>query len=234
MRNGFDTEKDLSQVSPQTPESELTPRQQKIYRNLKDIGPEIAAFYLDGVKILQNKELETAANLLAHVAREIDGGLRNLLGGKRKEKLEFVIHTPNHEKLTCEKKDEDTIEFDINTPGTVKLIYKKIPEHRPSILRSLDIDEPSPIAERWIEVTGQFNKFAHRHGTWKVPRSREEFEHLWYDFEEVLADLVGSYLQLLKRVDRILTYKEPTKEIIGPSAYSVTIRCKTGVFLQRA
>ena len=215
MKNGFDTEQDLSQVNPQTPESELTPRQQKIYRNLQDIGPEIAAFYRDGVKILQNKELETASNLLAHIAREIDGGLRNLLAGRREEKLEFVIHTPNDEMLTCEKKGEDTIEFDINTPGTVKLTYKKIAEHRPSILRSLDIDKPSPIAERWIEVTGQFNKFAHRHGPWKAPRNREEFEYLWYDFEEVLADLVGSYLNLLKRVDRILTYKEPTKEIIG-------------------
>ena len=49
---------------------------------------------------------------------------------------------------------------------------------------------------------------------WKAPRSREEFEHLWYDFEEVLADLVGSYLNLLNRLDRILAYKAPTEEII--------------------
>ena len=79
----------------------------------------------------------------------------------------------------------------------------------------MDIDEPSPIAERWIEVTENFSKFAHRHGAWKAPRSREEFEHLWYDFEEVLADLVGSYLNLLKRVDRILAYKAPPKNIIA-------------------
>ena len=31
------------------------------------------------------------------------------------------------------------------------------------------------------------------------PRSREAFEHLWYNFEEVLADLVGSYLKLLEQ-----------------------------------
>ena len=214
MNNGFTAEKDLSQVSPQTSQPELTPRQNKIYRNLQDIGPEIAAFYRDGVKILQNKELETVANLLAHIAREIDGGLRHILAGRRKEKLKFVIRTPADETLTCEKGDEDTIEFDISTPGTVKLTYKKIPEHRPSILRSLDIDEPSPIAERWIEVTGNFSKFAHRHGPWKAPRSREEFEHLWYNFEEVLADLVGNYLNLLSRLDRILAYKAPTEEII--------------------
>jgi len=214
MKNGFDAEKDLSQVDPQTPESDLTPRQTEIYRNLKDIGPEIAAFYLDGIKILQDKELETAANLLAHIAREIDGGLRDVLAEKREEELEFVIRTPDDETSTCEKKKEDTIEFDISAPGTVKLTYKKIAKHRPSILQSLDVDESSPIAERWIEVSRQFNKFVHRHGPWKAPRSREEFEYLWYDFEEVLADLVGSYLKLLNRVDRILAYKAPTPDII--------------------
>ena len=123
--------------------------------------------------------------------------------------------TPDGETLTCEKQGEGTIKLEINTPGTVKLTYKKIARHKPSILRSLDIDEPSPIAERWIEVTGKFSKFAHRHGAWKSPRSREEFEYLWYDFEEVLADLVGNYLNLLKRLDRILTYKAPTDDIIG-------------------
>ena len=94
MNNEFDAEQDLSQVDPQTPESELTPRQTEIYRNLKDIGPEIAAFYLDGIKILQNKEIETAANLLAHIAREIDGGLREVLAEEKEEELEFTIHTP--------------------------------------------------------------------------------------------------------------------------------------------
>ena len=215
MNNGFDAEKDLSQVNPQTPESELTPRQIEIYRNLKDIGPEIAAFYLDGIKILQNKELETATNLLAHVAREIDGGLRDVLAERKKEELEFTIRAPDDETLTCEKKGEGTIKFNINTPGTVELTYRKIAKHKPSILQSLDIDEPSSIAERWIEVTGQFNKFVHRHGPWKSPRSREEFEHLWYDFEDVLADLVGSYLNLLSRLDRILAYKAPTDDIMG-------------------
>ena len=214
MNNGFTAEKDLSQVSPQTSEPELTPRQNKIYRNLQDIGPEIAAFYRDGVKMLQNKEIETAANLLAHIAREIDGGLREVLAEEKEEELEFTIHTPDDETLTFEKRKEDNIKFDINTPGIVKLTYKKIAKHKSSILQSLGINEPSPIAERWIEVTRQFHKFAHRHGPWRAPRSREEFEHLWYDFEEVLADLVGSYLNLLSRLDRILTYKAPTEEII--------------------
>ena len=83
--------------------------------------------------------------------------------------MSFSLVHPDDETLTCEKKGEGTIKFDINTPGTVKLTYKKIAKHKPSILQSLDVDEPSPIAERWIEVTGQFNKFVHRHGPWKAP-----------------------------------------------------------------
>ena len=71
------------------------------------------------------------------------------------------------------------------------------------------------FAVRWIEVAPKLVDFVHRHGPWKPPRSREAFEHLWYDFEEVLADLVGSYLNLLNRLDRILAYKAPTPDIIA-------------------
>ena len=208
MNNGFDAEKDLSQVSPQTPESELTPRQAEIYRNLQDIGPEIAAFYLDGIKILQNKELETAANLLAHITREIDGGLRDILSSDEdKAKIQKQLTTEVLVKLD-----------DNNTP-------QKSKGHTASIIAALGIDDvdilsnPDDVrtrfAVRWIKVAPKFAKFAHRHGPWKSPRSREEFEHLWYDFEEVLVDLVGNYLNLLKRLDRILAYKAPTEDIMG-------------------
>ena len=207
MRNGFDTEKDLSQVSPQTPEPELTPRQQKIYRNLQDIGPEIAAFYRDGVKILQNKELETAANLLALIAREIDGGLRDILSS-------------DEDKAKIQKGLTKEVLAKIGDYNTLK----KYRGHIASILAALRIDDADVLSNpddanirfalRWIEVAPKLVNFVHRHGPWKPPRSRETFEHLWYDFEEVLADLVGNYLNLLKRVDRILAYKAPTDEII--------------------
>ena len=207
MNNGFTAEKDLSQVSPQTSQPELTPRQNKIYRNLQDIGPEIAAFYLDGVKMLRSDNFGTAPYLLAHITREIDGGLRDILSSKE-EKAE--IQKQLTKEVLAKIGDYDTL--------------KEYRGHIASILAALRIDDidllsnPDDVnirfAIRWIEVTGQFNKFAHRHGAWKVPRSREEFEHLWYDFEEVLADLVGSYLNLLNRLDRILAYKAPTPAII--------------------
>ena len=69
------------------------------------------------------------------------------------------------------------------------------------------------LRDGW-EVTEKFHSFAHRHGVWDTPREKETFVPLWNEFEEVLADLVGNYLNILIRVvDRILAYKEPTDEI---------------------
>ena len=208
MNNEFETEQDLSQVSPQTSEPELTPRQNKIYRNLQDIGPEIAAFYLDGVKILRADNFETAPYLLAHITREIDGGLRDILSS-------------DEDKAKIQKgltKEVLTKIGDYNT-------LKKYKGHIASILAALRIDDvdvlsnPDDVnirfAVRWIEVAPKLVDFVHRHGPWKSPRSREAFEHLWYDFEEILAELVGNYLNLLSRLDRILAYKAPTDDIIG-------------------
>ena len=208
MNNGFDAEKDLSQVNPQTPKSELTPRQADIYQNLKDIGPEIAAFYLDGIKILHADNLETASYLLAHITREIDGGLRDILSS-------------DEDKAKIQKQLTKEVLTKIGDYSTLKE-YKG---HIASILAALDIDDvevlsnPDDVrtrfAVRWIEVAPGSVDFVHRHGAWKFPRSREAVEQIWSDFEEVLADLVGNYLNLLKRLDRILAYKAPTDDIIG-------------------
>ena len=77
MNDGFDDERDssqpLSEITDRIPE--LNARQREIYQNLKSIGPEIAAYYLDGIRILQHEDLETSASLLAHIAREIMMGV---------------------------------------------------------------------------------------------------------------------------------------------------------------
>ena len=81
MNDGFDDEQDSSQPPSEIADRipELNAQRREIYQNLKSIGPEIAAYYLDGIRILQREDLETSASLLAHIAREIDGGLRDIL-----------------------------------------------------------------------------------------------------------------------------------------------------------
>ena len=84
MNDDFDEEQDSSQVPNEVANRglELTARQRDIHGNLKDIGEEIAAFYLDGLKILHDGNLQTAASLLGHLAKEIDSGLKDLLPPK--------------------------------------------------------------------------------------------------------------------------------------------------------
>lgn len=216
MYNTFDTTPDLSHVpeSLQNRELEMSPRQAEIYRNLEAIGPEIAAFYLSGIKVLRNNDLESAPYLLAHIAREIEGGLTDVLKVKRRDALEVVVQTPDGGRLTYEREIGNPLEFDINVPGTVQLSYKKKQGgHKDSILQFLGTDEDSPIAKRWIKVAKRFAKFAHRHGAWKPPRTRDVFVPLWNDFENVLVDLVGNHFNLLSRLDRFLELKEPNKQI---------------------
>ena len=216
MKNEFDAPENLPQAPDifHNQDPRLSPRQTEIYRNLEAIGPEIAAFYLSGVKVLQNDDLETSSYLLAHIAREIEGGLRDVLSEKKKEELKFIIETPDGNKSIYEKGKEGSFQLAVTVPGNVTVTYNQIGKHKPSILQSLGVDENSPIAERWINAAKRFAEFAHRHGVWKSPREKEAFVPLWHEFENVLADLVGNHFKLLDRIDRILDYKEPTEKII--------------------
>ena len=234
MNDGFDDEQDSSQVPSQVKSSvpELNARQREIYQNLKNIGPEIAAYYLDGIRILQHQDLETAASLLAHIAREIDGGLRDILAENLKERLEFNIRMPNDETLQYKGRREDTFKFTVNIPGAVEVTYKDIPRHRVSILIALGIDDPSPLAERWINATRNLARFAHRHGAWRSPRRIEDFKGLWLEFEGVLAGLVGNYLNLLDRLDRI-QIAEPTKERRGALRNLLESEARRAYFFSR-
>ncbi len=68
-------------VVPGQPSDEvkLEDYQKRIYEGLGAIGPEVAQFYLDGVRLLNSAVFGAKAYLLAHVAREIEGGLREVL-----------------------------------------------------------------------------------------------------------------------------------------------------------
>ena len=235
MKSEFEKEQDLSQppVRLQNRSPELSPRQSEIYRNLEAIGPEIAAFYFSGVKILQDDDLETSSYLLAHIAREIEGGLRNILSEEKKEELEFVIRTPDGNKSTYEKEKEGSFKFATSAPGTIEIAYNRMGKHKTSILQSLGIDDPSPLAERWISVAKRFAGFAHRHGAWKPPRRREAFVPLWHEFEDVLEDLVGNHFNLLNRIDHILKREQPTEKIIQTLSNLLKSEVRYAYFFQK-
>ena len=194
MKNEFDGPEGLPQAPDifHNQDPMLSPRQSEVHRNLQAIGPEIAAFYLSGVKVLQNKDIETSSYLLAHIAREIEGGLRDVLSRDQEK-----------QQIQAQLKKVDLGNFSERRG------------HIASILAALGIDDlGDPLAKKWISVATRFHEFAHRHGAWEAPRAKEVFVPLWHEFEGVLMDLVGNHFNLLNRVDHLLACKKPTEEII--------------------
>ncbi|RKU18889.1 hypothetical protein C6503_08685 [Candidatus Poribacteria bacterium] len=240
MNDGFGDEQDSSQppneITGGVPE--LNAEQREIHQNLKNIGEGMAAFYLDGLKILPDPNLQTAASLLGHIAKEIDRGLKHLLPSKEDvNKISQMLVGKNFgfappRILASLNLDVDGLQS--STPLTnqdkarIENGLRERELHRPEYIASiltvlnLDIDNlPSQriknrvdIAIRWIDVSTRFNDFDHQHGVGKPPRHLEEFIPLWETFEGVLGNLVGSYLNFLFHViDPILKHKVPNKEI---------------------
>lgn len=168
---------------------ELEINQLKIYKGLKTIGEEVASFYLDGVRLVKDDSYISKAYLIAHIAREIDGGLREILAPKYiKEKLQKT--------MTFE--DE----------------HKEIKGHVASILVALDSEQDMPLAKEYINVAITFVRFAHRSGAYKKPRNPEEIISLWKRYEKILYRLFGDYINQIKHIDRILKFDVPSEYIL--------------------
>ena len=242
MNGGFSEEQDLSRIPSEvtTRVLKLDVRQHDIHQNLRSIGEEIAAFYMDGLRILHDGNLQTAASLLGHLAKEIDSGLKDLLPIKEDTKKIFKLldgkgfAQPKQIALILAALNLDIDNLQSSTPLTNQDRVRienhlrgrglSLSKELASILITLNLDAnnlPSPdvanrvdIAIRWIDVSIRFNDFDHDHGIGKPPRPLEEFMPLWETFEGVLANLVGSYLNFSSRIiDQILKHEVPTKEV---------------------
>lgn len=169
----------------------LNASQQYIYEGLQQFGEEISAFYLDAIEILSSQSIRTKTNLLAHLAREIDGGLRDILSPS-------AVKDQLQKTLSLDEVGE----------------FKHVKGHYASVLTALGVLPDSPLAKDWITVASRFAGFAHRHGAYKSPRSVDEFISLWRDYESVLYRLVGNSYAVQDRVKRLAVYQEPTSDII--------------------
>ncbi|MCK4654160.1 MAG: hypothetical protein KAU01_06920 [Candidatus Cloacimonetes bacterium] len=187
---------DISLSIKQDGSPKLESKQLEIYQGLKAIGPEISSFYLDSIFILNSKNLITKSYILAHIAREIESGLKSILA---------------HRDMINEKKKENT--------------ENKF-SHLSAIALSLGLDEDNHLVKRWFNVAKKFHKFAHQHGAMKEPRHEDIFLPLWKEFEDILRNLLGSYYNLLDRIDRIIKYETPTKEVIAtlPNLFKIESR----------
>ncbi len=162
----------------------MTDTQKNIYDGLKSIGEEISSFYNDALNIIDKDDLVSQSYLLAHIAREIDGGLRDILSPlSAKEELQKDPSLKNRGNAA-------------------------------SILVALDLKLDDPFALKYIEVSSKFQKYAHRRGATKAPRNPTEVIQLWKEYEAILLKLVGSFINQLNRIERIAKFEEPTNQIL--------------------
>ncbi|MCK3683042.1 hypothetical protein [Maribellus sp. YY47] len=158
-------------------------KQAEIYKGLKTIGNEIAAFYATGIRVADS-EYEAKAYLLAHIAREIEGGLRDVLILKKED----IQVCPTCAKPTRKTTHKDTIT---------------------AIIKALGIEKEEEFIKKWFDVANKFHKYAHRHGAWREPKEKEAFTNLWNDFTVILERLVGNYYSISSLLDIYLNTDFP-------------------------
>ena len=169
----------------------LSPPQSEINQNLETLAPLLAAFYRDWIKMRQSTNFEGRSYLLAHLAREIAGGFRDILAMKQ---------------------DEGEIKTSLQNEDLGDLKGHK--GHIASIMSALGVPDFNSRAEQWIQTAKNLATLAHKNRGDRSKRLRKESEALWPEFEKLLAYLVGGYLNLLNRVDKIADTKEPKQDMI--------------------
>ncbi|WP_027125311.1 hypothetical protein [Gelidibacter mesophilus] len=79
----------------------INENQESIYSGFKSIGEEISGFYLGVLKIINDDTIPSRSYLIAHSAREIDGGIRDILAPKEeKEKKQKELSLEGELKNT--------------------------------------------------------------------------------------------------------------------------------------
>lgn len=165
----------------------FTEEQKRIFDGLNEIGEEISNFYTDALRLIDDScAIESKANLIAHLAREIDGGLRD-------------IFAPELLKKERQKEIKG-----IENAG-----------HFASILASLGRDKEDRLANEWFDIANKFVFIAHRHGPWKETKAVDEIISLWKRYEKILLSLVGSFYGIIDRLNHIIELEVPTSDILG-------------------
>ena len=163
---------------------EMLAKQKAIYEGLKNIGEEVSNLYADAIRILHSDDIVSKSYLIAHIAREIDSGIREILA---------PVAEQEEKRKEPEFKDRGNLV---------------------SILVALDLPLDDPFAIQYHKVAKQFHKFAHKQGAYGKPRSLNLFLPLWNDYEDILLNLVGSFINQLKRIERLIKYEFPSKQIL--------------------
>lgn len=191
-----ETTSNSDELNPEKPFSFREPRQQLIYDGLiRLVSPGAAAFYKDACRLRATKPaFVSAAHLVAHLLREIESALHDVLESITEQKLDFETCS------TCGKKIKKTTHGD-----KIRVVGGK-----------LKLSEE--VIEAWLSVSGKkgLQKFAHRSGLGRTRSVDDEFAELWSKIETVfyvvLNNLEIRYSEILRKLDELVKKAEPTKE----------------------
>lgn len=191
-----------------------TEKEKRIYAGLKDIGGEAAGYFKSALNYYYNDSFPNRVSHLAHAAREIDGGLRDVFSSRSlKKKIEQNLINKSIETIF----------------GKEFITYRG---HIASILAMLNVNEKDALAKEWLSVASQFSKYAHRHGVWKEPRSFMEFKSIWERYEDILDKLVGYFYSIIARLDGLISIDEASEAPIGTLLNLIKIRPYSDYFFK--
>ncbi|MFA6097442.1 MAG: hypothetical protein WC788_07495 [Candidatus Paceibacterota bacterium] len=172
------------------------PRQKIIYdRLMRLVGPGAASFYKDACRHVQAKpSFESTAHLVAHLLREVESSLHDVLESIAEQKFE------NKSCETCGQKIKQAIHGD-----KIMIVSKKL-------------KLPEKVTDIWLGLSGKkgLQKFAHRSGLRSARQIDADFNKLWTGMETVfnvvLDNLETCYIEILARLDELAVKQNPTKE----------------------
>lgn len=167
------------------------PRQGRIYRRLTLVGPGPASFYRDSCHIMAlSPLLDSTTHLVAHLLREIESALRDVL------------------EPVMDRSDEHT--------GTTQTHGEEIR----ATLKGLEIPETDAVAQAWLRLAGKNNEYAlharaHRDALGQPRPVDQEFRRFWSEFEAILDVVLerfeARYLTTHTVLDELLAKDAPSK-----------------------
>mgnify|MGYP001558000095 CR=1 FL=1 len=188
------------------PPNPRTDEQNELHKQLQSISDGAASFYLDALQISEDTTLRSQTNLVAHLSREIDSTIRDVLASKSMLDHQLTLSTSEIEAI----REKVNAELESKGLDKVAVLDKTVL----SVCNALGLNKKTDLIEEWVFLTAQFHAFAHRKGM-KAPRDFSSFRDIWSRYEKVLFRLIGSYYNLNDTImDGILKKDSPSKEIL--------------------
>ncbi len=166
------------------------PRQERIHHRLFLVGPGPATFYRDACRLVEDGDLESASHLVAHLLREIESAIRDV--------LEPVVGVRRHSEIESRVSQKTEIR---------------------AILGYLRIPESDVVARAWLSLASRKSKYAlhalaHRRELLQPRPLDKEFEDFWIKSQRVLDVVLekfeARYASVFDYLDKLASKTAPS------------------------